>query len=451
MKPHTKRPWTRGDKLLIVIPAVLAALACGLFFWNKAANTLPAPLPPPHPMPAVNARDYYIAATNALVDNSKIEYAVSLWNPHSLHGIGSSSDDHFYSLAAKEKLVAENALALSLLHQGFQYPYEEIPTQSFSTTFPHLYRMRQMARFLSLDGQVKAAHGNWSGAVSAELDAVQMGETLPHGGPLIGLLVGVACQSIGRRHAWEVVPHLSGPEALAAARRLEAIRIAHVPLVDTLREEKSGTQASLRELMAKPDWSHTLVPTIVGTNPASSPVWAQQGVSAYLQLLGKRRILETNAQWMDQAIAQVRQPYAAHPAPPPLPKDLVSQILLPVYSRVRLNEVSSDTQNALLVTALALQAYRQDHKAYPASLAALAPGYLRAVPVDPFALSGPLRYKTVGVKYMLYSVGPDGRDDGGTAIFDATKPAPSPSDINDRRRFIKDDSKGDVVAGVNTL
>ncbi len=449
MKTQTRSPWSRGDKLLVIVPVVLVALACGLFFWNRAANTLPASMPPPHPMPAVNARDYYIAATNALVDNNKIEYAVSPWNPHGLHGIGSSPDDHFYSLAAKEKLVTENAPALSLLHQGFQFPYQDPPVLSFSATFPHLYKMRQLARFLSLDGQVKAAHGDWSGAVSADLDAVQFGETLPHGGPLIGLLVGVGCQSIGRKHAWEAVPHLSGLEAQAAARRLESIRTDHVPLADTLREEKRGTQASLRELMARPDWSHTLAPAIGGTTSANSPAWAQQGFSAYLQLLGKRRILATNAQWMDQAITQVRQPYAAHPAPPPLPKDLVSQILLPVYSRVRLYEVSSDTQNALLVTMLALQAYQQDHRAYPATLAALVPGYLKAVPPDPFALSGPLRYKLVGAKYVLYSVGPDGKDDGGKAIFDTTQPAPSPTDTGDRRRWMQENSVGDVVAGVN--
>lgn len=458
MKTQTKRPWSRGDKMLITVPAILAVLALGLFFWSRAANTLPAPLPPVHSMPAVNARDYYIAATNALVDNAKIEYAVSPWNPRSPHGIGSSPDDHFYSLAAKEKLVAENAPALSLLHQGFQYPYEEPPVQSFSTTFPPYQHIRQLARFLSLDGQVKAAQGSWAGAVNADLDAVQLGETLPHGAGLLGMLVGAACQAIGRKHAWETVPHLNSPESRAAARRLETIRAAHVPFADTMQEEKWGTQSSLREIMAQPDWADQLIPTIYGynsfsSNPPQSPkIWAERTASkAYVQLIGKRRILASNAQWMDEAIAQARQPYAAHLTLPPLPNDLVNQMLLPAYGKVRLNEVRADTQNALLVTTLALQAYRQDHKAYPATLASLAPGYLKAVPTDPFALSGPLRYKLTGAKYVLYSVGPDGKDDGGKAIFDATKPAPGPNSASDQRRWTQEDSTGDVVAGVNVI
>ena len=60
MKTQAKRPWSRSDKMLITVPAILAALALGLFFWLQAANKLPAPPPPPHPMPTVNARDYYV-------------------------------------------------------------------------------------------------------------------------------------------------------------------------------------------------------------------------------------------------------------------------------------------------------------------------------------------------------------------------------------------------------
>lgn len=455
MTPQTpqkrpKRPWSRSDKLLIIIPAVLAVLACGVFFWNRAVNTLPAPLPPPHPMPAVNARDYYIAATNALVDNNKIYYADTPWVP----GTRSfSPDQHFYSLAAKAKLVAENGPALSLLHQGFRYPYEETPMRSFSTWFPHLQKIRQLARFLSLAGQTKAAQGDWSGAVSAELDAVQMGETLPRGGPLIGMLVGIACQSIGRKHAWAAVPHLSAAEAQAAARRLESIRAAHVSFADTMQAEKEGTQSSLREVMAQPDWATQLTAGMSGpiqTFSQDPKAWAGNTVNAsYVRLIGKGRILSNNAQWMDEAIAQARQPYALHPAMPPLPNDLVNQVLLPSNGKLRLYEVRADTQNALLLATLALQAYHQDHKSYPATLAALAPDYLKAIPTDPFALSGPLRYKRVGAKYALYSVDPDGKDDGGKAIFDATQPAPSPTSTIDRRRDVLDNSTGDVVAGVN--
>ena len=338
-------------------------LALGGFLWNRVANTLPALLPPPRSMPAINARDYYIAATNALVETNKIFYADRLWVPGTPPA---TPDQHFYSQAAKEKLVTENASALSLLHQGFQYPYEEPLVRSFNTSFSQLQKIRRLAWFLSLAGQVKAAQGDWSGAVNAELDAVQMGESLPHGGGLTGMLIGAICQSVGRNHAWETVPHLSAAEARAATRRLEAIRTAHVSFTDTMQEEKWGTQTSLRELMAQPDWAYRFISEMTGVRPTLSQnpqAWAGNVTwAANIQLIGKGRILASNARWMDQAIAQARQPYAAYPAMPPLPNDLVNQMLFSSYRNVRLRETVTDTQNALLVTTLALQAYHQDHK-----------------------------------------------------------------------------------------
>jgi len=67
---------------------------------------------------------------------------------------------------------------------------------------------------------------------------------------------------------------------------------------------------------------------------------------------------------------------------------------------------------------LALEVYRAEHGAYPAELAALSPEYLPEIPADRIA-GRPLRYTRLdepdeaGRRYLLYSVGQDGQDDGG--------------------------------------
>jgi len=66
----------------------------------------------------------------------------------------------------------------------------------------------------------------------------------------------------------------------------------------------------------------------------------------------------------------------------------------------------------LALTALALEQFRAAHNRYPAALSELAPGYLTAVLLDPFD-GQPLRYRQKGPGYVLYSVGPDLKDDGG--------------------------------------
>ncbi|MEE2830448.1 MAG: hypothetical protein VX498_14765 [Myxococcota bacterium] len=68
---------------------------------------------------------------------------------------------------------------------------------------------------------------------------------------------------------------------------------------------------------------------------------------------------------------------------------------------------------------LALEAFRAQKGSYPQSLSALVPEHLEALPDDPFDSSGaPLRYRSQGTEQgsiVLYSVGPDGIDDGGVA------------------------------------
>ncbi len=263
------------------------------------------------------------------------------------------------------------------------------------------------------------------------------------------MLVGDACQAIGRRHAWEIVDHLNAAQARAAARRLEGIQADHVPFADTMQEEEWEGQAGLLELMQQHDWPGNMGNLSNLEDDGMAAAWQKKGYLLRIRLMGKRTIMANYTRYMNQEVANARQPYAAHPADPPIPSDPMSQILLPVFTKVRFNDARSSTENALLLTLLALRAYRLDHGAYPAALSALAPNYLKAVPDDPFALSGPLRYKNLGSKYLLYSVGPDGKDDGGKPIFDAAKPAPTVPGYLDQRYQMEAGSQGDIVAGVN--
>jgi hypothetical protein len=59
--------------------------------------------------------------------------------------------------------------------------------------------------------------------------------------------------------------------------------------------------------------------------------------------------------------------------------------------------------------------------AVPESVDALAPEWLGAVPRDPFANEEPLRWKREGDSHLVYSVGPDGEDDGGPPAPDADR------------------------------
>ncbi|WP_254513392.1 hypothetical protein [Anatilimnocola floriformis] len=70
------------------------------------------------------------------------------------------------------------------------------------------------------------------------------------------------------------------------------------------------------------------------------------------------------------------------------------------------------TLRRLLGTDLALRSYRQDTGAYPPSLAELVPQRLRSLPTDPYSQQL-LIYRPDQQHFVLYSTGPDTKDDGG--------------------------------------
>lgn len=69
----------------------------------------------------------------------------------------------------------------------------------------------------------------------------------------------------------------------------------------------------------------------------------------------------------------------------------------------------------LAVLALTIRSFQLDQGTLPESLAALVDtGYLPGLPDDPFAVDQPLRYRTDETETVVYSVGIDGVDDGGS-------------------------------------
>jgi hypothetical protein len=77
-----------------------------------------------------------------------------------------------------------------------------------------------------------------------------------------------------------------------------------------------------------------------------------------------------------------------------------------------------------LQIAFALVAHERDNKSYPKTLDALAPKYLPKVPDDLFT-GKPLVYRPTEKGFLLYSFGPDGKDDEGRG----TKDEPEGDDI----------------------
>ena len=89
-------------------------------------------------------------------------------------------------------------------------------------------------------------------------------------------------------------------------------------------------------------------------------------------------------------------------------------VLSGIARRVMIAEVTKRT----VITAIALKRYQLKHGNYPPDLDALVPEFLAAVPRDPVD-GKPLRYRpNADGTFLLYSVGENGKDDGGNPALE---------------------------------
>jgi hypothetical protein len=84
-----------------------------------------------------------------------------------------------------------------------------------------------------------------------------------------------------------------------------------------------------------------------------------------------------------------------------------------VFQGAKTRHDISAAKRRLITAELALRIFQSEHGQPPAQLSDLVPRYLPRVPIDPFT-EKELIYRPQGTNWLLYSVGEDGTDDGGT-------------------------------------
>ncbi|HVF85227.1 MAG TPA: hypothetical protein VM821_04540, partial [Abditibacteriaceae bacterium] len=458
----------------------------------------------PNPkLPSPNAYDSYVAATQQLDFASREQLAYAI-RPHrvgtpipvlptsparSSAALGPAPmQKRAYSSREKQWLLKRNAPALQALRKGFAFPYRQPPLRTnyydsdrqVADAFRHYVSFRQLSNVLILQAQLQKARGDWSGALDTCLDGVRLGIDMPRGAPLTGALIGQSLETLARAEAWACVPHLSASQSRSTVLRLQKLEKGRVPFAQTLQEEKWSLQAALVLAFRDPNWRNTLF------NRDNDSPYRELGMRA--SFLSKQEILDRVSRNLDAKIANARLPYSRQQKE--FGADPLSEILGAGYVSNASNSFTRcQTQSALLVTTLALQAYRVEHKNYPKTLNALVPRYLSAVPLDPFANRQTLRYKLQPLRYIggirhiptgrmvanrdyfrgappsvpakvpetkprfeysitpytLYSLGADGQDDGGKPIENKARTTST------RDRYAtRSNQRGDIVAGINT-
>jgi hypothetical protein len=412
-----KRPITTAEKRLLTISGCSISLLLGVVGWRAYRDAEPIIDIPTPTFPSPNAFDYYLKAGQMHEAWKKATPGYALVDPvtdaRSSVGLSPQQLAHLYPTAAKTAWIRKNATVLATVRQGFRYKYHSPLNRSPSTaTFRFRYEeFHELARLLAIESHVCAEEGDWDGATQSALDILQLGHDTPRGGSLVFALDGHSLNDIGRKELRQMIPFLGVANLRSAALRMEQLEENRVPLVEVLQEEKWSHLTSLQENMRVPGWRSSF---------SDAMDWKSK---IRMHLYSKRTFVDGYTRYIDGLMEQAAQPYTLR-KPLEMGSDPLTQVIKPVLQSVSFNDARDVTDSVLLQTMFALQAYKLERGHFPVKLSELAPYYLKRVPLDPFGGGEAMRYRSGGDTYILYSIGPDGKDDRGKPIYDiSTNPS----------------------------
>ena len=326
--------------------------------------------------------------------------------------------------------VAGNAKSLSLVRLARAQPEADwkitLTTPVVSTLLPHLNSQRELAHFMRWSVRSHHAQGDDFEAVEELRDMVAAGHTVERGpGVLVTHLVAlglnaIACQAVSE-NAFDL--QVEGVATTRPATR-PATRSQIRDLIRDLTDDEAYRAEAVRawqgERMLVLDSGVYLAG---GGRPG---LYSMPSLPAPL-----RPMIEMDAvgaaDKIGQAIEAVKLPTlpAAKAKFPRLDargdslletvSKFSSGIFLPSLGRGVEQDFRSMVLRRVAALRLAIRLYQLDHDGkYPATLNELVPKYMPALPVDPFASDGRSLTYLSEPRLVVYTVGENGVDDGGT-------------------------------------
>lgn len=352
--------------------------------------------------------------------------------------------------------LESNSACLALIVEGSKRPkcyspwIASDPSEEFGTSLPiHDYALRGAARLLLVRAMHAIAAKDFVEAWRDLLACHRLGRHKANGPTLMDALMGMAISEMAYagqlRLLWELRPDAATLARMAAdleaspappdvalsvdpGERLflltsvidsmrkghEAILLAQI--LDTEREDKPDPK--LDRALTKTDWSAALREINEFFDELAEAMRLESrheriaAIERWQQKLKARCDKEQARELRKQALR------AALGQSELLARYVVGELMrnsIDIFMAAQYAEDRETQRLRNLRIAIALSAYRADHGEFPDSLAALVPAHLKEISAGLFA-DAPPRYERTAEGYKLWSLGRDGRDDGGQSV-----------------------------------
>jgi len=275
-------------------------------------------------------------------------------------------------------------------------------SKGFEMILPHLARSRQCSRVLRASAVVNGDNGNHAEAVDDIITGMKLGDALAREPILISQLVRIAIYGI---MSSAVQNSFDGSDLSPELTQRLMTQLAQADHRDDFAEAFAGEMyfgqkafASIREgdRSALPD-DFNLGPPQEADEQAYVEIMNRMVSAArlpYYEAAGEQSQLESDIENLPQTLAY-------------------SRTLLPALTRACAAQGRQEAVIDLIQLGILVEQYKAREGHYPDTLEEIASSFGGSVPVDPLSGKG-YRYRPLGSSFLLYSIGENGLDDGGT-------------------------------------
>lgn len=348
-----------------------------------------------------------------------------------------AEDDAFVTTCGA--LLAAHSDALALVREARSRPKLRWSTEYTSplmdSIFPNLSGSRALSKLLRVQARIDDARRQDAEFIRSLEDILALGAAVDQRPELIAHLIALAIEAQALYAIESVGAKLVMKDANDPAANGSADRAAVKRLIDRMLDDEVLNAGIVRAMQLERAMQLDTVlmvssgrmslDKISGSAPEPRSPRALYAFLAPLFKLDGLAMLDYMSHTIHAVQLRSLPEYSAYMnsvPPPPFVRPgnrlqqvqhVLSRILFPSLDRAIVLHYRLLMHRRMAAVALAIRMYETDHGHRPRDLDSLVPDYLPAIPADPMSTSGVIQYLPDAEYPRLYSVGPDGIDDGG--------------------------------------
>lgn len=385
--------------------------------------------------------DKFVTAADSLVSLSPIKVmdvnptgvAEVAWRrlPR-LDGMGSASIQWPQLLG----VLQTNDKALREIRESLTYPEPDEGWETNAFTYRRIFVQERWGAQMLTAATVAALHETNYDEAFANLQALaHLAQMESNATTLVAQMIRIAITGLGVATTWEALQSDGLSDAQWSQLQAEW---GKVDLLTTMERGFVGERLHVFNYIERARRGETNVlswfrPTVTWRDRVGTVVWratvAQQDEMYYLRTLERyiedcrlasrgTSAVEVNKMFQNEVArldGELRKPLSRYRYP-------LSLIAIPNFTRASAVAFHNEIQRRLAITAIGIKRYQLRHGRLPETLQQLVPECCPEVLLDPMDWK-PLRYRTkADGTFTLYSVGDNGKDDGGSAIVPTNSP-----------------------------